>query len=145
MLTSQAQHIAAGNFSEPIPDSRHIDEVGRLQGNFQLMQRSLATQIDELESLKNTLYQRCEGLRQAYDEAKKADRMKTAFLHNMTNQMMAPAEAIENDVQQLCSQSERDTTQLVSDIQEKGKTITELLKNLISMSDDEMRKEAAHD
>jgi methyl-accepting chemotaxis protein len=33
----------------------------------------------------------------------------------------------------------------VSDIQEKGKTITELLKNLISMSDDEMRKEAAHD
>ena len=145
MLTSQAQHIAAGNFSEPIPDSRHIDEVGRLQGNFQLMQRSLATQIDELESLKNTLYQRCEGLRQAYDAAKKADRMKTAFLHNMTNQMMAPAEAIENDVQQLCSQSIRDTTQLVSDIQKKGKTITELLKNLISMSDDEMRKEAAHD
>ena len=145
MLTSQAQHIAAGNFSEPIPDSRHIDEVGRLQGNFQLMQRSLATQIDELESLKNTLYQRCEGLRQAYDAAKKADRMKTAFLHNMTNQMMAPAEAIEHDVQQLCSQSIRDTTQLVSDIQKKGKTITELLKNLISMSDDEMRKEAAHD
>ena len=145
MLTAQTQHIAEGNFNEPIPDSRHIDEVGRLQDNFQLMQRSLATQIDELESLKNTLYQRCEGLRQAYDEAKKADRMKTAFLHNMTNQMMAPAEAIENDVQQLCSQSERDTTQLVSDIQEKGKTITELLKNLISMSDDEMRKEADHD
>lgn len=145
MLTSQAQHIAAGNFSEPIPDSKHIDEVGRLQDNFQLMQRSLATQIDELESLKNTLYQRCEGLRQAYDQAKKADRMKTSFLHNMTNQMMEPAVAIEQDVQQLCSQSDRDTAQLVSDVQKKGKAITELLKNLISMSDDEMRKEADHD
>ena len=145
MLTAQAQHIAAGNFSEPVPDSRHIDEVGRLQGNFQLMQRSLAAQIDELDSLKNTLYSRCEGLRQAYDEAKKADRMKTAFLHNMTNQMMEPAETIEQDVLQLCSKSECDTAQLVSDIQEKGKTITELLKNLITMSDDEMRKEAAHD
>ena len=145
MLTSQAQHIAAGNFSEPIPDSKHIDEVGRLQDNFQLMQRSLATQIDELESLKNTLYQRCEGLRQAYDQAKKADRMKTSFLHNMTNQMMEPAVAIEKDVQQLCSQSDRDTAQLVSDVQKKGKAITELLKNLISMSDDEMRKEADHD
>jgi methyl-accepting chemotaxis protein len=145
MLTSQAQHIAAGNFSEPIPDSKHIDEVGRLQDNFQLMQRSLATQIDELESLKNTLYQRCEGLRQAYDQAKKADRMKTSFLHNMTNQMMEPADAIEQDVQQLCSQSDRDTAQLVSDVQKKGKAITELLKNLISMSDDEMRKEADHD
>ena len=145
MLTSQAQHIAAGNFSEPIPDSKHIDEVGRLQDNFQLMQRSLATQIDELESLKNTLYQRCEGLRKAYDQAKKADRMKTSFLHNMTNQMMEPADAIEQDVQQLCSQSNRDTAQLVSDVQKKGKAITELLKNLISMSDDEMRKEADHD
>ena len=145
MLTSQAQHIAAGNFSEPIPDSKHIDEVGRLQDNFQLMQRSLATQIDELESLKNTLYQRCEGLRQAYDQAKKADRMKTSFLHNMTNQMMEPADAIEKDVLQLCSQSDRDTAQLVSDVQKKGKAITELLKNLISMSDDEMRKEADHD
>ena len=145
MLTSQAQHIAAGNFSEPIPDSKHIDEVGRLQDKFQLMQRSLATQIDELESLKNTLYQRCEGLRKAYDQAKKADRMKTSFLHNMTNQMMEPAVAIEQDVQQLCSQSDRDTAQLVSDVQKKGKAITELLKNLISMSDDEMRKEADHD
>ena len=145
MLTSQAQHIAAGNFSEPIPDSKHIDEVGRLQDNFQLMQRSLATQIDELESLKNTLYQRCEGLRKAYDQAKKADRMKTSFLHNMTNQMMEPAVAIEKDVLQLCSQSDRDTAQLVSDVQKKGKAITELLKNLISMSDDEMRKEADHD
>ena len=145
MLTSQAQHIAAGNFSEPIPDSKHIDEVGRLQDNFQLMQRSLATQIDELESLKNTLYQRCEGLRKAYDQAKKADRMKTSFLHNMTNQMMEPAVAIEQDVQQLCSQSDRDTAQVVSDVQKKGKAITELLKNLISMSDDEMRKEADHD
>ena len=145
MLTSQAQHIAAGNFSEPIPDSKHIDEVGRLQDNFQLMQRSLAIQIDELESLKNTLYQRCEGLRKAYDQAKKADRMKTSFLHNMTNQMMEPADAIEKDVLQLCSQSDRDTAQLVSDVQKKGKAITELLKNLISMSDDEMRKEADHD
>ncbi len=145
MLTSQAQHIAAGNFSEPIPDSKHIDEVGRLQDKFQLMQRSLATQIDELESLKNTLYQRCEGLRKAYDQAKKADRMKTSFLHNMTNQMTEPADAIEKDVLQLCSQSDRDIAQLVSDVQKKGKAITELLKNLISMSDDEMRKEADHD
>lgn len=145
MLTAQTQHIADGNFSEPIPDSRHIDEVGRLQGNFQLMQRSLATQINELENLKNTLYSRCEGLRMAYAQAKNADRMKTSFLHNMTNQMMAPADAIEKDVQLLCGQPNHDTARQVSDIQQKGKTITELLKNLISMSDEELRKEAAHD
>lgn len=144
MLTAKAQHIAEGNFNEPIPDSRHIDEVGRLQDNFQLMQQSLATQIDELDQLKNTLYSRCEDLRLAYDQAKKADRMKTSFLHNMTNQMMAPADAIEKDVNLLCDISTQDTASLVSDIQRNGKAITEVLKNLISMSDDEMRKEVSH-
>jgi methyl-accepting chemotaxis protein len=59
--------------------------------------------------------------------------------------MMAPAEAIEKDVDLLCSRSKYDPTKVVADIQQNGKTITELLKNLISMSDDEMRKEAADD
>jgi len=62
----------------------------------------------------------------------------------MTNQMMAPADAIEKDVNLLCDKSTQDTASLVSDIQKKGKAITEVLKNLISMSDDEMRKEATH-
>jgi methyl-accepting chemotaxis protein len=145
MLTEKAQYIAEGNFNETIPDSRHIDEVGRLQDNFQLMQKSLANHIGELEKLKNTLHERGEGLREAYDQAKKADRMKTSFLHNMTNQMMVPAEAIEKDVDLLCSKSECNPTKVVADIQQNGKAITELLKNLITMSDDEMRKEAADD
>ena len=145
MLTKKAQYIAEGNFNEAIPDSRHIDEIGRLQDNFQLMQQSLASNIGELEELKNTLHERGEGLRAAYDQAKKAERMKTSFLQNMTNQMMAPAEAIEKDVEQLCGKSEHDPAKLVADIQQNGKAITELLKNLISMSDDEMRKEDADD
>ena len=145
MLTKKAQYIAEGNFNEAIPDSRHIDEIGRLQDNFQLMQQSLASNIGELEELKNTLQERGEGLRAAYDQAKKAERMKTSFLHNMTNQMMAPAETIEKAVEQLCGKSEHDPAKLVADIQQNGKAITELLKNLISMSDDEMRKEAADD
>ena len=145
MLTTKAQHIAAGHFNEAIPDSKHIDEVGRLQDNFQIMQRSLATKIDELEKLKTTLYERCDELRVTYDKAKKADRMKTAFLHNMTNQMMAPAAAIEEDVNQLCEKSTQDAPVLIADIQKNGKAITELLKNLISMSDDDIRKEAGHD
>lgn len=145
MLSDKAQHIAAGHYNEPIPDSRQIDEIGRLQDNFQIMQQSLATQIGELETLKNTLYDRCEGLHQAYNQAKKADRMKTAFLHNMTNQMLDPAESIDKDVSMLCGQSPQDSSHLVSDIRQKGKVITELLKNLITMSDEEMRKEADND
>jgi len=145
MLTAKAQHIAEGNFNEPIPDSRHIDEVGRLQDNFQIMQRSLAVQVGELDHLKATLYKRCDDLHEAYNEAKQADRMKTSFLHNMTNQMMAPAEAIEKSVSLLCKSSDCDAPSLISDIQKNGKAITVLLKNLISMSDDDMRKEGHND
>ena len=144
MLTEKAQHIANGNYDEPIPDSRQEDEIGRLQDNFQHMQKSLANHIGELERLTATLKERGDGLRAAYTHAQKADRMKTAFLHNMTNQMLDPAEAIDADVNALSDFSQktdqRDTAQLVSDIQQKGNFIAELLNNLINMSDEELKK-----
>ena len=136
MLAASAQRIAKGNYDETIPFSRHKDEIGRLQDNFSLMQQSLATNIGELEQLKIELQERGEGLRVAYNQAQKADRMKTAFLHNMTNQMIAPADAIDKDVEALLSDS-RNRGELVNDIQLKSKSITELLNDLISISDEE--------
>jgi methyl-accepting chemotaxis protein len=113
------------------------------------MQQSLSTNIGELEQLKTTLQQHGEDLNVAYNQAQKADRMKTAFLHNMTDQMSAPADAIARDVDTLCGVSrdtaERNTSQLVSDIQQNGNAIADLLDNLINMSDEEIRKEVAHD
>jgi len=149
MLTEKAQYIARGNYEEQVPDSRREDEVGRLQDNFSHMQKSLAANIGELEQLTATLQERSVGLRQAYNQAKKADRLKTAFLQNMTNQMIAPAETIEKDVNALCN-FRKDTdkvtaSQLTEDIQQKGNTIAELLKNLIHISDEDWGKEVAHD
>lgn len=148
MLTESAQRIAKGNYSEVIPNSRHKDEIGQLQGNFQKMQQSLGAYIGKLEQLTSTLEERDKSLRVAYVQAQKADRMKTAFLHNMTNQMVGPAEAINNDVEALVHGMGHTTvpiTQRVDDILQNGNTITELLNNLISVSDEDMRKEAAHD
>ena len=139
MLGDKVQRIAQGNYDEPIPQSWRKDEVGRLQANFQQMQQSLSTTINELEQLKTDLQERGEHLRKAYTDAEKADRIKTAFLHNMTNQMNPLAEAIEQDVSVLCnSSSETDTAQLANDIQQKGNTIAELLKNLLNISNDEV-------
>ena len=147
MLTASAQRIAKGKYNELIPDSRQADEVGRLQDNFQKMQQSLSAYIGELEQLKTTLQQHGEDLNAAYNQAQKADRMKTAFLHNMTNQMLGPAEAIEKDVSALCNDKvgNQDISQLSDDIQQKGNTIAELLDNLINISADEKRKEVADD
>lgn len=137
MLSEKAQLIAKGNYDETIPDSHQKDEIGRLQDNFQQMQQNLSVHIGELEQLITTLRERGEGLRAAYNEAQKADRMKTAFLHNMTNQMLAPAETIDKDVDTLCKTSNPNTSQLVDNIQQNGHTIAELLKNFIYISDEE--------
>ena len=146
MLSEKAQLIAKGNYDEPIPDSSHHDEIGRLQTNFKLMQQSLATHIHELEQLKNTLQEHGRVLGIAYNQAKKADRMKMAFLHNMTNQMLAPAEAIDKDVSALgdFGNNTEEVGHLAKDIHQQGNTIAELLKNLITMSDEEKGKEADH-
>ena len=109
------------------------------------MQQSLATNIGELEQLTTELEQHGKELGKAYKQAQKADRIKTAFLHNMTNQMLEPSEAINRDVEALCNPDKnsehKDTSKLVDDIQHNGNTIAELLNNLINMSDEDMRKE----
>ncbi len=148
MLTESAQRIAEGKFNEQIPEGHHHhDEIGRLQDNFQRMQQSLASNIGELEQLKANIQERGEELKKVYNEVKKADRIKTAFLHNMTNQMISPAESIDKDVIKLCDHdtSSEETAQLAEDIQQSGNTITKLLNDLIRMSEEEMRKEGAHD
>ena len=166
MLTEQAGRIAKGSLDEPIPDSWREDEIGRLQNNFKTMQQSLATNIGELEQLTTKLEKHGEELRIAYEKAQKADRMKTAFLHNMTNQMLEPAEAISKDVEALSNLNtqisilksqtssqghtlkERNLKpqfgQLADDIQRNSTTIADLLKNLLNMSDEDIRKEADH-
>jgi HAMP domain-containing protein len=147
MLSDQAQHIADGQYNTPIPVSDRPDEVGRLQNNFSMMQQSLANNIGELEHLTATLEAHSDSLRQAYAQAQKADRMKTAFLHNMTNQMIAPAEAIEQDITLLCDSSQvkdkETASRLVTSIQQHGDTIAQLLKNLLNISDEEKGKEVA--
>ena len=147
LLTASAQRITEGKFDELIPESHHTDEISYLQDNFRMMQQSLAVNIGELEQLKTTLQERGEGLKKAYNAVKNADRMKTAFLHNMTNQMISPAEQIERDVATLCdcATSPKVTGELADSIQKNGKSITKLLNDLISMSEEEMRKEGAYD
>ena len=135
MLTRKAERISQGHYDEPIPDSYQTDEIGQLQENFQLMQQRLSAHIGELEQLNTTLRERGEELQKAYSEAKKADRMKTAFLHNMTNQMQEPAEAIDRDVNAML-EGGADTA---DDIQNNSNRITELLNNLLNMSDEEKR------
>lgn len=142
-LSQSAQRIAGGYYDEPIPFSRHNDEVGRLQNHFQRMQQSLSTRMGEMQQLSRTLQERARVLQAAYEQAQGADRMKTSFLYNMSNQMMSPISGICKSVVTISGQydslSEEETTRLVADIQQWGEKITALLNQLIADSQQIMK------
>ncbi len=137
-LASSAQRIAGGDYESPIEDCHQDDEVGRLQNHFQQMQQALSKHVGELQHSAATLVNQGHVLKEAYEQAKEADKMKTAFLHNMTNQMIAPINAMSDSVDILCDQNQSQvpiqTKQLVNDIQQQGETITELLNQLLEAS-----------
>ena len=138
-LEQSAQHIAEGNYDNPIRYSRRRDEVGRLQNHFREMQQSLATRMGEMKQLSATLKERGEELQATYEQAQAAERMKTNFLYNMSDQMMAPVDGIRKRVQTINNTygelSEKDITQLVDGIKQRGEKVTALLNQLITESE----------
>lgn len=143
-LTRTAEHISQGHYYDLVPESQQEDEVGRLQDHFQMMQQSLARHIGELERLRASLLGQRKELKAAYKKAQAADHMKTMFLHNMTNQMMEPSGIIERDVDKLRrhwrEMSEEETRSMTEEIQQQGKTITELLKDMLKDEEAEENK-----
>lgn len=139
LLTHSAQRIADGHYDEPVPDSHQHDEIGRLQDTFQQMQQSLFKHVHELEQLTSTLEERSKELNTAYDKAQEGDRIKTKFLHNMTNQMLSPANAIIKYVSTLCDTNhhleQQEVNQLANDIEQQGIIITDALGTMLNMSD----------
>ena len=144
-LAKSAQHIADGLYDETIPYSRHHDEVARLQNHFHEMQESLSTRMGEMQQLTETLHERGKVLQAAYEQAQGADRMKTNFLYNMSNQMVEPVSGINQCVKDISSRyselKEEETEQLVEEIRQRGGTITALLNQLIADSEMIMNRE----
>ena len=153
LLTRSARHIAEGNYKKTIPATRREDEIGQLQDCFQQMQRSLDANVSELEQLLATIEDRGEGLRKVYSQAKEADRIKTAFLHNMTNQMMEPAMAIAASVNRLVAGEEAPMSNVqrptfngeIEIIRSQSKAITDVLNHLLDTADSESGKEDRHE
>ena len=145
VLERSAHRIAEGRYDEVVPDSRHEDEVGQLQDHFQEMQRGLAVKIDELGQLTRKLRDKGMVLGEAYNEAKEADKLKTAFLHYMTDKMTYPVNAIAASVESLCNSwdsLDRQTAEHAADeIQRKGEEITVLLDELLSISQQELKRQ----
>lgn len=149
MLTHTAQQIAKGAFDETIPATQRDDEIGQLQEHFKNMQEALIRHISEQQRLTEMLDEQGKMLRKSYSRAKEADRMKTAFLHYMTNQMVGPADAINACSHTLCDNycaiSREEAENNYNTIQQQGDVIIDVLDQMIHTAENELEKEDAHE
>jgi len=113
--------------------------VGLLQRHFQKMQQSLSTRMGEKQQLSATLKERGEELQATYEQVQAAEQMKTNFLYNMSDQMMAPIGDIFKNVKTISDRgrelTEEDVNRLVDSIQKQGGKVTALLNQLIKDSE----------
>ena len=138
-LAVSAQRIAGGSYDNPIPDIPKQDEIGRLNRHFQNMQQSLAMRMGELQRASEVLKDRGDELQATYEQAQAGDRMKTNFLYNMSDQMMAPVSDITQRVMTISNSanelSEEETNRLVDEIHDRGSMVTALLNQFITDSE----------
>jgi methyl-accepting chemotaxis protein len=149
ILTHSAQHIAEGDYSEIVPATNRDDEIGHLQNRFHKMQRSLQEQVNELEQETAELHHDSDILRASFGKTEEADRMRTSFLHYMTNQMALPSESIDRSVTTLCNNyqdiAKDEIEKEVTNIERKSETIVELLNHMAHFTEMEDGKEADHE
>ena len=133
-LSHQAQHIANGNFEEPLSESQRSDSVGRLTNSFILMQHSLASSVSDIRQVNAELEQRYEELARAYQLKMEANEQKTAFIRNMFHQIRTPLNIISGFTQVLSSSigelSEEEIADITSRMMSSAKSITHISKIL---------------
>lgn len=138
-LAESAQRITEGDYDEPVQDSRKSDEIGHLQHSFYTMQQALSNHMNEMNRTTETLTQQNQELQKAYELAREADRVKTAFINNMTDQMAQPVNIIatESDIirENYTTFSQDEMKDHVDEMLANTETVTRLLNQLLDASE----------
>ena len=148
-LGQAAERMSEGHFEEVVPDSSRRDEIGQLQRSFFKMQRFVSEYIGKIRHSTEMLTERNEELLKASEMAKEDDRMKTAVLNNMTDQMVQPVDVIaaESDLirKEYKNYSEEEMAEHVDRMLACTEEVTSLLNQLLDASQntvDKMTNEA---
>ena len=84
-----------------------------------------------------------------HQQIEEDNQVKTTFLHNVTNKMIAPAESITDSVTTLCDHYEditlQEATETMNNIKQQSETILELLSHKFDVSPHEAGKEDRHE
>ena len=113
------------------------------------MQKELKKQTAELENKELQLQAQSDQLRASYERIEESDKMKTSFLHYITNQMALPSETIDRSVTTLCNNyqdlSKDEIDKQVDQIERKSDMLVELLNHMAHFTGVETGKEDRHD
>lgn len=138
LLDVSAQRLAAGHFDSPIADSYRKDELGALQRSFRAMQRSLGRYLGVIEQRRMVLDKQNEALRVAREKVREADRLKSDFVHNMTDQIIQPVTAIDELVNRIYEEhthlKHNEVVAMVSEMSGHTRKATQLLDKAIEVS-----------
>lgn len=148
-LTESAERIAEGHYDETIPNVKRDDEIGVFYKHFQDMQKALAAHVAKLEEQRATMTGHHEKLQKMAQQMQDDNQVKTTFLHNITNKMIAPAESLSNSVDILCDRYEHITlaeaNKEIDNIKQQSENILELLSQKFDASTNNTGKEASHE
>ncbi len=90
-----------------------------------------------------------EKLQKMAQQMQDDNQVKTTFLHNITNKMIAPAESLSNSVDILCDRYENITlaeaNKEIDNIKQQSENILELLSHKFDASTNNTGKEASHE
>ena len=149
MLTHSAYRVAEGNYDEQVPYTDREDEIGQLQYRFRKMQQSLESRVNHLKQLQESLKDQGDILEKTSEQSIENDRMKSAFLHYISNQMIVPGDLIDKSVVKLCNNYRnanlKDIEQEMNVIKQQSATILKLLGHIIQTIQIESGKEGSHE
>ena len=126
-------------YDDIVEPSPRTDEIGYLQNTFGNMQKSVRMHIDRAEKRSSELAQRNKDLEVTYKLAKEADRIKDAFIQNMTSTIERPVKDICSIIQHCCdnlSQIDEDhCSRMTAEIKQNANATTQMLDQLINVAD----------
>ena len=118
-LEASAKQMTKGDYFSHVTNSGRLDEVGSLTNSFLTMRRSIRQHIDKIKNTREILDMQNKALSEASEQMKEADKVKTAFLQNMTDNIEAPLDGIVKIVRELKERSGELTQEQIKELAAK--------------------------
>ena len=144
-LEASAKQMIKGDYFAPVTTNNRQDEVGILTNSFVAMRRSIRNHLNKIDRNREKLDEQNKALNEAHQHVKEADRVKTAFLQNMTDQMSEPVLEISKIVtevrEHLDVMDHEQIVKLAGQMDGHTNTITALLDRMLEVATKEEKEE----